>query len=138
MQLCEIVTYSFFITIMVFGFGRHTSYLSVDEIETIHLYSFVIALTGQIASALARISIPALLVQFAPSRAWKILLWPAIAIQIVVLVSSLILLLCTCRPIRAMWTMVPDRKCLPSEVQWTTGYTYSGNWDRNHDSADLD
>ncbi|KAH8698134.1 hypothetical protein GQ44DRAFT_787261 [Phaeosphaeriaceae sp. PMI808] len=85
--LCEIVTYSFFIAMMVFGFGRHTSYLSVDDIKKIRLCSFSIGLVGQIAQ---------------------------------------ILLLCSCRPIQALWEVVPDAKCLPSGVQWTTGYIYSG------------
>jgi len=114
---------------MVFGFGRHTSYLSVNDIKKIHMYSFPIALVGQIASGLARISIPALLIQFGTSRTWKIFLWSAITIQVVMLVASQILLLCTCRPIRAMWEIVPDAKCLPSGVQWTAGYVYSGRWD---------
>lgn len=116
---------------LVAGFGRQTYYLSVEEIKKIARYTFPVALVGQMASALARISIPALLVQFGTSRTWKISLWTAIAIQVVILLASEILLLCSCRPIRALWEITPNARCLPSRVQWTTGYVYTGECNEN-------
>ncbi|ORX97451.1 hypothetical protein BCR34DRAFT_166180 [Clohesyomyces aquaticus] len=122
---CEIITYAFFIAMMVFGFGRQTYYLPVEDIKMIVWCTFPIALVGQMASALARISILALLVKFGMTRTWKISAWTAMALQAVVLFCSEILLLCSCRPIRALLENVPNARCLPSRVLWTTGYVYT-------------
>lgn len=118
---------------LVCGFGRQTYYLSVEEIKKITRYTFPVALVGQMASALARISIPALLIQFGTSRTWKISLMAVIVIQMVILLGSEILLLCSCRPIRALWEIIPDAQCLPSRVQWITGYVYTGERNENRD-----
>lgn len=109
-----------------YGFGHPPYLLSSDQIEVIGRSTFTVFVVAIWASSFARISILCLLLQIAQERVWKGILWSAIALQGASLAACNISQLIQCRPIRSMWSNVPDKECVPSEHIWIVAWVFSG------------
>jgi hypothetical protein len=83
-------------------------------------------LTGLMASTFCGVSV-AFLLDFAPSRTCKIVLWFLIIFQIIALLTTKFIELFQCRPVRAFWEVVPGEKCNTPSVMWTLVYGYAGS-----------
>ena len=114
------------------GLGRPLSLLYPSQIEVIGPTTFSVFIIAIWASSFARISILCLLLQIAQDRAWRWLLWFGIALQGTSLVACNISQLVQCRPIRSMWTSVPEKKCVPMEHIWIVAWVFSGEPFRLH------
>jgi hypothetical protein len=125
--LAESVTYALFAASVKFGFGEHSIYVSDPSVHRILQCLFGVILTGLLASTFSRVSVGFLLLNFAPSRTWKAVLWFLIIFQIITLLVTECIELFQCSPVRAFWGYVPGEKCLAPGVMWTSGYVYTGS-----------
>ncbi|KAH6957764.1 hypothetical protein BKA56DRAFT_662797 [Ilyonectria sp. MPI-CAGE-AT-0026] len=125
--LFEILTFSFFICAIAHGFGRHSYFVSPQDTAQVIRWLFGVQIAGMLASALGRISIPLLLLDFMPdSAAWKSTLWVSITVQVMALMATLVYNFAECQPMRAMWEEVADAHCAPAVFGWIIGYIYCG------------
>ena len=102
------------------------STISSDTLVLILKYFFPLGLFGFWASSLARVSIGGMLLRFDISKAWKVVIWIAVVIQLCMPVAADIFILLQCRPIRAMWEPVPAAVCWSPAKSQIFGYIYSG------------
>ncbi|PVH97399.1 hypothetical protein DM02DRAFT_533289 [Periconia macrospinosa] len=116
-----ILAHSFYAAAVSQGLGRHTVFVPPANMKNILLYMFIIPLAWGFATAFARISVACMLLPLAISRAWKLALKAVIGVQILTIVMNLIFKFATCRPLRASWETVPDRKCWSDEVGLRNG-----------------
>ncbi|PMD29424.1 hypothetical protein L207DRAFT_405146, partial [Hyaloscypha variabilis F] len=121
----ETISYALFAAAVRFGFGKHSIYVSSASYRKIFQCLFGVILTGLWSSTFSRVSIAALLLDFAPSRAWKIALWLLIVLQFIDLLGTDFIELFQCRPIRAFWDQVPGGKCNAPDVMQILGYVYN-------------
>lgn len=126
-QFSGTVTYALFVTAVCFGFGKHSIYVSQPSVHRILQCLFGVILTGLWATTFSRISVAFLLLDFAPSRTWRIVLWFLIVFQIIALLVTELVELFQCTPVRAFWESVPGEKCSAPSVMWTLGYVYTGS-----------
>jgi hypothetical protein len=122
-----VITYAFFAAAVGFGFGKHSIYVSHSSNTKLLQCLFGVILTGLWASAFSRVSVALLLLDFAPSRAWKYVLWASVIFQIISLLGTELVELFQCRPVRAFWEFMPGEKCNAPSVMWTLGYVYTGS-----------
>lgn len=111
------------------GYGRPRYLLSPDDREAIGRTTFAVYIIALWASAFARISVSCLLLHITLERGWKVVLWVNIVIQCLALGACDIVQLVQCRPIRAMWAVVPDARCLPLDQVWATVCFFGGEFD---------
>ena len=57
---------------------------------------------------------------------WKVILWVAIVFQLGAAFGSNICQLIRCRPLHAMWDIVPNAKCWDPIESWIYGYVFAG------------
>lgn len=100
------------------GFGRHNYYVTPDKSVEILRNLFCVEILGIWASSLARISVACMLLQFEISVSWKATLWIAIFLQLGVAFSSNICQFMQCRPLVAMWNIVPGAGCWAPRRTW--------------------
>jgi len=98
-QLAELVSLSLIAAAVSRGFGRHDRYIDEDTAADIRQWTYSSALTGTVASSLARISVACLLLQFTLSRVWRFVIWAALAVQALTLTAFEITYLVQCRPV---------------------------------------
>jgi hypothetical protein len=108
------------------GLGRYNYYLTPDATVKILQCLFALGLFGFWASSLARISIGSMLLRFEISSTSRVVLWGLISIQVAMPIGSDIFQLLQCRPIRALWELVPDAVCWSAGKSQSYGYIYSG------------
>ncbi|KAE9367225.1 hypothetical protein N431DRAFT_548797 [Stipitochalara longipes BDJ] len=120
------ITYALFATAVSFGFGKHSIYVSQVSDRKIFQCLFGVILAGLWASIFSRVSVALLLLDFAPSRTWNVILWFLVVFQIITLLGTELIELFQCRPVRAFWEQVPGEKCNAPSVMWTLGYVYTG------------
>jgi hypothetical protein len=125
--LAGFVTYALFAAAVSLGFGKHSIYVSHQSVHRILQCLFGLTLTGLLASTFSRVSVTFLLLDFAPSRTWKIVLWFLIIFQIIALFGTEFIELFQCRPVRASWEDVLGEKCNTPSVMWTLVYVYTGS-----------
>ncbi|KAK0619032.1 hypothetical protein B0T14DRAFT_565930 [Immersiella caudata] len=106
------------------GFGRPAYLLSADDLEIIGICTFIVFVIGYWASTFARVSVALLLISITQQKLWRGILWAIIVFNMVFLVGINIFELFQCRPIRAVWAVVPDAKCFPPETVWNLGYAF--------------
>ncbi|EKJ69480.1 hypothetical protein NXS19_008169 [Fusarium pseudograminearum] len=124
--IIETIIYSLFIASVTSGLGRYSYDVSPEEgIKTLR-YVYVVILLSTFVPALARISIGFLLLKFASTKAWRVIIWLTIGIQAACIISTEIFQLIQCRPINAQWEQVPDARCLSARQIWICGYTTIG------------
>ncbi|KAM5341938.1 hypothetical protein ACJ41O_014969 [Fusarium nematophilum] len=124
--IAEVITYSFFAAAVANGFGRHNYFVTPESRTTILKLLFGVIFTGLWVSTFARLSIACLLYSFTTSASWRAVLWFVIGFQGAMLIGSEIFQLLECRPVRAMWELVPDAQCMAQEDAWVIGYVFSG------------
>ncbi|KAK5651370.1 hypothetical protein OQA88_12527 [Cercophora sp. LCS_1] len=110
------------------GFGYPLNLLAPDQIEVIGYSTFSAFTIAIWASTFARISILCLLLQIAQERGWRWTLWSAVALQGASLAACNISQLLQCRPIRSMWSNVPEKQCVPTEHIWIVAWVFSGEY----------
>ncbi|KAG4429442.1 hypothetical protein IFR05_015073 [Cadophora sp. M221] len=125
--LCEVIVLACQFKAIDLGFGNPMSTISPATLVLINKFFFPLGLFGFWASSLARISIGGMLLRFEISKAWKVIIWIAIAIQIAMPIGANIFMLLQCRPIRALWDQVPDAVCWSPSKSQSFGYIYSGS-----------
>jgi len=125
-QVSETISYALFAAAVRFGFGKHGIYASSASYRKIFQCLFGVILTGLWSSTFSRVSIAVLLLDFAPSRAWKIALWLLIVLQFIDLLGTEFIELFQCRPIRAFWDQVPGGKCNAPDMMQILIYVYNG------------
>ncbi|KAL5326362.1 hypothetical protein ACEPPN_004046 [Leptodophora sp. 'Broadleaf-Isolate-01'] len=123
--LCEVIVLACLFKAIDLGLGNPMSTISPVTLVLINKYLFPLGLFAFWASSLARMSIGGMLLRFEISKAWKVILWIAIAIQIAMPIAADIFMLLQCRPIRAMWEPVPDAVCWSPGKSQSFGYIYS-------------
>ncbi len=96
------------------GWGRHTIYIDADQMVHVKKYTYFSMLIGSCASWSARISITCLLLQFAMSRSWRIIVWTTMCLLAVAFFGFEITILVQCLPIEANWLDIPDAQCFSS------------------------
>ncbi|KAH7386424.1 hypothetical protein BKA64DRAFT_645984 [Cadophora sp. MPI-SDFR-AT-0126] len=122
---CEVLVLVCLFKAIDLGYGYPMSTISPATLVLINKYFFTLGLFAFWASSLARISIGTMLLRFEISKAWKVIVWIAIAIQIAMPIGANIFMLLQCRPIRAFWDLVPDAVCWPPRKSQSFGYIYS-------------
>jgi len=120
------VTYALFAAAVSFGFGKHSIYVSPASDRKILQSLFGVILTGLLASTFSRVSVAFLLLDFAPSRVWNIVLWFLITFQILALLGTELVEFFQCWPVRAFWEQVSGENCNAPSEMWTLGYVYTG------------
>ncbi|KAL5611013.1 hypothetical protein FOBRF1_007130 [Fusarium oxysporum] len=124
--LIEAIVYSFFIASVASGLGRHSYDVSPEQgVKTLR-YVYVVILLSTFVPALARISVGSLLLKFASTKAWRVIIWFTIGIQAACIIGTEIFQLIQCRPINAHWEEVLDARCLSAPQIWICGYTTIG------------
>ncbi|KAH7397135.1 hypothetical protein BKA66DRAFT_521609 [Pyrenochaeta sp. MPI-SDFR-AT-0127] len=108
-----------------YGFGRHNYYVSAENKSIVFRYLFGVVIIGLWSATLVRVSVALMLLRLKNTRSWKILLRTIVAIQIVSMVGVNICQLLQCRPIRAMWDMVPSAQCWTAKQMATYGYVHT-------------
>ncbi|KAH7336017.1 hypothetical protein BKA66DRAFT_479925 [Pyrenochaeta sp. MPI-SDFR-AT-0127] len=107
------------------GLGRYQYYVSAEDQVDIFRYIFAMCLVGIWTAPLVRISISCMLLRLKTSPAWQWVLKTIIGIQIASAGASNICQVVQCRPVRAMWDVVPGAKCWsPAQIQ-AYGYVYN-------------
>ena len=122
-----VITYALFAVAVSFGFGKHSIYVSHESDTKILQCLFGVILTGLWATSFSRVSVAFLLLDFAPSRIWKFVLWFLIIFQIIALLAMELVEFFQCKPVRAFWEDVPGEKCSAPSMLWTLGYVYTGS-----------
>ena len=102
------------------GFGRRVQYLSQQQRESIGLHTIIVFIVALWTSAFARISWALLLLQFTASTTWRVLLKCMVGFDLVILVINETIVLTQCRPMRAMWDVVPDAQCFTVSQTWAS------------------
>src|SRR3569833_303588 len=97
------------------GFGRHSYFLSDEEVDGILFYTYIATLVGACASWGARISIACLLLQFAMTRLWRITIYTTLCLLIIAFLGFEITFLVQCRPIEALWKPKTEAQCFSTE-----------------------
>ncbi|KAI3573670.1 hypothetical protein IWW34DRAFT_810295 [Fusarium oxysporum f. sp. albedinis] len=120
--LIEVIVYSLFVASVASGLGRHSYDVSPEQGVKILRYVYVVILLSTLVPALARISVGCLLLKFASSKAWRVIIWFTIGIQAACIIGTEIFQLIQCRPINAHWEEVPDARCLSAQQIWICGY----------------
>ncbi|KAH8728547.1 hypothetical protein GQ44DRAFT_675982 [Phaeosphaeriaceae sp. PMI808] len=118
-QPFAILAHSLYITAVSQGLGRHTVFVPPDHAVKILRYMFIIQLAWTFATCFARISVACMLLPFAISRAWELAIKTVIGVQILLFISNSSYALAKCRPLRAAWENVPDKKCVGEEVRFS-------------------
>jgi hypothetical protein len=125
-QLIEVIVYSLFIASVASGLGRHNYDVSPDQgVKTLR-YVYVVILMSTLVPALTRISVGCLLLKFASTKVWRVIIWFTIIIQAACLIGTEIFQLLQCRPIKAHWEEVPDARCFSAQLIWICGYVTIG------------
>jgi hypothetical protein len=125
-QLIEVIVYSLFIASVASGLGRHSYDVSPEQgVKTLR-YVYVVILMSTLVPALARISVGCLLLKFASTKVWRVIIWFTIGIQAACIIATEIFQLIQCRPIDAHWEEVPDARCLNAQQIWICGYATIG------------
>ncbi|KAH7028271.1 hypothetical protein B0J12DRAFT_704697 [Macrophomina phaseolina] len=121
----SVPAYSLQITACKHGLGRHTYYVSSEDLSTTMHHLFGLYCLNLVGVGLVRISVACSLLRFLPSKDWQRTLFVLIAIQVLSIIVAMIMQFIECRPVRAMWEVVPDNECwTPAQMQaW--GYAYS-------------
>jgi len=112
------------------GFGRHSYFLSDEEVEGILFYTYIATLVGACASWGARISIACLLLQFAMTRLWRITIYTTLCLLIIAFLGFEITFLVQCRPIEALWKPKTEAQCFSTEQFSIQIYGSLGTYDR--------
>jgi hypothetical protein len=105
------------------GLGRHSYYISAENVARIRMYTFYMGQFGVWASSLARISVACMLLQFEISNIWKRVLWLGIGIGLAVSLFQDIGGFGQCQPIAANWDATPIATCWSMELQKVWLYT---------------
>ncbi|KAH7148171.1 hypothetical protein EDB81DRAFT_932474 [Dactylonectria macrodidyma] len=125
--LFETLTFSFFACAISYGLGRHSYFVLPQNTAQVIRWLFGVQIAGMLASTLARVAIPLLLLDFMPdSAAWKTTLWVSITVQVMALLTNVVYVFAACQPTRAMWEVVADAHCAPPAVGWIVGYIFCG------------
>jgi hypothetical protein len=125
-QAAETISIALTVVAVARGFGRPVYFLTPDDQEVIGVSTYIVFIVALWASCFARISVACLLLKFTQSRAWRVVLWAAIAFQVALLVGCDVIELLQCRPIRAIWAVVPDAQCMETEHVWAMAYVFIG------------
>jgi hypothetical protein len=116
LQLLEIPVLALLGAAVKEGFGRNNYYISPEERTDILRYVFCVGMMGIWVSSIARVSIASLLLQLETSPPWRVTLYAAASLQIVVALCANVAQLTDCRPIYAKWEHVPDAICWTPEM----------------------
>jgi hypothetical protein len=108
------------------GYGRYGYYLTANATETILKALFPLGIFGFYVSSLARMSIGSMLLRFEISKVWRVFLWVMIMLQLALAVGSTIFQLLQCRPISAMWKVVPGAVCWSVKTSQSFSQIYAG------------
>jgi hypothetical protein len=110
------------------GFGCHNYYLTTKDKVNIFRCLFCIEVLGLWVLSLARISVACMLLRLdkAMSTSWKVILWIAIVFQLGAAFGSNICQFIRCRPLHAMWDVVPHARCWDPIESWIYGYVFAG------------
>ncbi|KAF4417545.1 hypothetical protein F53441_14511 [Fusarium austroafricanum] len=120
--LIEVIVYSLSIASVASGLGRHSYDVSPEQgVKTLR-YVFVVIVLANLVPPLARISVGCLLLKFASTKAWRVIIWFTIGIQSAYIMGIEIFTLIQCRPINANWEEVPDARCFSAQQIWICGY----------------
>jgi hypothetical protein len=114
-----ILAHSLFAVAVSQGLGRHTVFVPPSHVVKILQHMFIIQLAWTFATCFARISVACMLLPLAISRAWKLAIKAVVGVQILALVGNLSFRFASCRPLRAAWENVPDKKCVGEEVRFS-------------------
>ncbi|KAH7119464.1 hypothetical protein B0J13DRAFT_457875 [Dactylonectria estremocensis] len=120
--VAEIITYSLFATAIDDGLGSPNYYLTPEVIVKISKLLFGLVFVGRWSASFARISVACLLLQFAISTGWKLILWATLCFQAATLLASELFHLLQCHPIQALWEEGPNRQCVHPKQAWIIGY----------------
>ncbi|KAH6973929.1 hypothetical protein EDB80DRAFT_900468 [Ilyonectria destructans] len=111
--VAEAITFSFFAAAVTSGLGRHSFFISPEDGASILRCLFAVAVVGLWASAMARISIAYLLLTLSTCcRSARVIIWSMTLLQIGALIVTEAITLLQCRPIKAIWEVIPDAECL--------------------------
>ncbi|KAN0096715.1 hypothetical protein V8E51_015520 [Hyaloscypha variabilis] len=126
--VAEIIVFSAMVAAVTKGFGRHNYYLTAKDKVNIFRCLFCIEVLGLWVLSLARISVACMLLRLdkALFTSWKVILWIAIIFQLGAAFGSNICQFIRCRPLHAMWDVVPHAKCWDPIESWIYGYVFAG------------
>jgi len=94
------------------GFGRHNAYIAMSSYNAIFGDLLGIFMTGVIVSGFARVSIACLLLRITTGQLWRAVIWAALAVQILFVISYEAVQLAQCQSIIAGKVVVKDSTCL--------------------------
>lgn len=126
MQLIEVIVYSLFIASVASGLGRHSYDVSPDQGVKILRYVYVVILMSTLVPALTRISVGCLMLKFASTKVWRVIIWFTIVIQAACLIGAELFQLLQCRPINVHWEEIPDARCFSTRLIWICSYMTVG------------
>ena len=125
-QFIEAIALTFTAVAVSNGFGRHSIYLTPDNIEAIGVDFFVVIMVSLWASCSARISVALLFLEFTPAISWRIVLWGIVCFQVALGIASDTVQLVQCRPVQAMWEPVEGAHCFTNDQIWANAYAFIG------------
>lgn len=111
-----------------YGLGRYDIFLTPGNRAQALRFVFTYEMTGIWAGALLRISIAIILISLHRAKIWHAILWGTVSIQLAAALASTICLFIQCRPLRAMWDIVPDARCWAPPQLHIYGFVYTGKY----------
>jgi hypothetical protein len=125
-MVCALLAWIFTAVAVQYGLGRHNFYVPLDRRITARKMLFLSQPPTICTASLVKISVALMLRRLKHQKAWRWFLNTAIAVHIVLIISSVTLCFMQCRPLSYMWD--PSTKttkkviCLPKNA--TDGYWY--------------
>ena len=113
------------------GLGRHVYYISLTpeflaDFTQVVKWQYLAEVLTSCSLFFARVSICLFLLRiFGPARYWRRILYCAMAFITLINISSIILVITQCRPLRKNWDPLVHGKCVSSAVLTFVGY-YNG------------
>ena len=97
-------------------------YVPKQNVGRIGIALFAMFLAGVPASCFARISIACLLLQFTPTKWWRILLWSTIVLQVLTIFMYEIVQLIQCKSVISDKINISETQCMGAVTVWSFTY----------------
>lgn len=111
-----------------YGVGRHDRFVTPANKTQALRFVFTYEVTGIWAGALLRVSVALILISLHRAKIWHAILWCAVFVQLAAALGTTVCLFIQCRPLRAMWDVVPDARCWAPPRLHIYGFVYTGKY----------
>ncbi|GLA52518.1 hypothetical protein AnigIFM63604_009382 [Aspergillus niger] len=110
-----------------YGVGRHDRFVTPANKTQALRFVFTYEVTGVWAGALLRVSVALILISLHRAKIWHAILWCVVFVQLAAALGTTVCLFIQCRPLRAMWDVVPDARCWAPPRLHIYGFVYTVN-----------